>query len=134
MDSTGVVTSTEQCSVLRAGQGTPHSRRFQISDAMLLTGAVALGLATTRLMSQIPPYLHNPWVYAEVTACWIAIFLGLAIPLFFLRAPPPVLGNTDPAARVRREPRTRRLAALPGRPLRRHADLAGSELQIGRLV
>jgi hypothetical protein len=79
--------STEQGPVPEASRVAPQTRRFHLSDAMLLTAAVALGLATTQFMSGLPPYIDNPWLYADVLACWVAIFVGLTLPFLRFRAP-----------------------------------------------
>ena len=55
MGFTRPATSTEQGPVPEASQVAPETRRFHLSDAMLLTVAVALGLATTRAMSGLAP-------------------------------------------------------------------------------
>jgi hypothetical protein len=60
MGFTGAAMSTEQGPVPEASRVAPQTRRFHLSDAMLLTAAVALGLATTQFMSGLPPYIDNP--------------------------------------------------------------------------
>jgi hypothetical protein len=87
MGFTGAATSTEQGPVLETSRVAAETRRFHLSDAMLPTVAVALGLATTRVMSGVPPTINNRWLYAQVLACWVAIFVGLTLPFLRFRAP-----------------------------------------------
>jgi len=86
MCPTEVIMSKEQGPAWKESTA-PDKRRFLISDAMTLIMATALGLAATHFMSGLPPYLTNRSLYAEVMVCWVAIFLGLALPLLCLRAP-----------------------------------------------
>ena len=134
MQFTGTATSTEKGPIPGASQAVPDGRRFHLSDAMLLTLVIALGLATTRRHQRAAPLHHQQMGFRRGVGLLGGDLPGPdpAIPL--APRPPRALATTGPTAGVRGEPRPQCFIAVPCDHLCRHAHMAGFRLPVGWVV